>query len=130
MIYNKGKVLLFISALFIAACQGPDPLPHPFNVTTAFDGQWRGEGIVEFGPGCVPATMLGEIQNGWLRLRLVGYDTIMAGWISRDGFVQLTPQVPRQDYSFSGIATPDRIVGTWNFDGGACSGSWFLNRVS
>ena len=100
-----------------------------FTASDAFDGQWEGERFDVSGDKiCSPTRVVGSIENGVVTIRLVYNNTLLRGWISAEGELELYTDSPRWGYRFTGAADNDRIDGGWKVTNAPCNGEWYIER--
>ena len=98
-------------------------------VSDAFDGQWEGERFDTSGDKvCSPTRVVGSIENGEVTITLVYNNTLLRGWISAEGELELYTDSPRWGYRFTGLANNDRIDGGWKVTNAPCNGEWYIER--
>ncbi len=122
-----GKAIFTAVVLvLLAACQtAPD---KPANVSTAFDGTWVGERIIETGKRCSETAIRGSIEEGLIELTLVYNGTIVSGWAVEGEPLVFRENNPDWRYVFEGSISGDRIEGTWSVNETLCTGNWYVER--
>jgi len=93
----------------------------------AFDGNWKGTRIIEWGSRCRHTEITGRVHRGRAQFLLVYNNTLLSGAIGADGKITFSDDNPDWEYEFEGTASGDRIEGTWRV-GGVCNGTWFVER--
>ncbi|PSU34158.1 hypothetical protein [Photobacterium lutimaris] len=100
-----------------------------FAISTAFDGRWEGERIDISGDKiCLETRVIGKIEQGKVELTLMYNNTVLRGWISKDGILALYADSPRWGYRFAGTAQNNRIDGQWRVTNAPCHGEWYLEK--
>ncbi len=102
-----------------------------FTVTDAFDGQWEGKRVDVSGDKiCLETRITGTIDNGQVSLTLVYNNTLLKGWISEQGVLELYSDSHRWGYRFSGAAINNKMDGEWKVTNALCHGTWHIEKVS
>ncbi|MGR5062407.1 hypothetical protein [Photobacterium sp. DNB22_13_2] len=105
------------------------PEKPSFAISTAFDGQWEGERIDISGDKiCLETRVTGTITHGEVKLTLMYNNTVLRGWISKNGTLELYADSPRWGYRFTGTAQKNRIDGEWRVTNAPCSGIWYVEQ--
>ncbi|OAN11623.1 hypothetical protein A3K86_22165 [Photobacterium jeanii] len=116
-----------------------EPLPQApsFVVSTAFDGEWQGKRLDISGDNvCQQTRILGTITDGEVKFKLMYNNTVLKGWISESGELDLYADSVRWGYRFTGNgevqANSDAalIKGDWHVTNAPCHGSWQIERVT
>lgn len=106
------------------------PESPPFIVSNDFDGQWEGRRIDISGDKiCLETRIIGTIENGNVLFRLMYNSSLLKGWISEHGELELYSDSPRWGYRFSGAVTDNRIEGDWMVTNAPCHGTWFIEKT-
>lgn len=102
-----------------------------FTASNLFDGDWAGKRVDVSGDKiCLQTRILGTIDNGQVTLKLMYNNTLLKGWISAQGKLELYSDNPRWGYRFNGIATNDTIDGEWKVTNARCHGTWHIEKAS
>ena len=123
--------IAMVLTLLTASCQtvSPEAMKPPIAVSLAFDGDYGGERFdVSGDPICRPTKISGTVTNGYASLRLHYNNTILSGWIARDGTLRLNNDSFQWDYKFSGKAKGNEIKGNWSVGNAPCRGTWYVKR--
>lgn len=100
-----------------------------FAISTAFDGRWEGKRIDISGDKiCLETRVFGTIEQGEVKLTLMYNNTLLRGWISEDGTLELYADSPRWGYRFTGMAQNNRIDGEWRVTNAPCNGEWYIEK--
>ncbi|WP_087025037.1 hypothetical protein [Thaumasiovibrio subtropicus] len=108
------------------------PLPDSpnFVASTTFDGEWKGARKDTSGDSiCLKTDILGSVIEGKVKIRLTYNNTILEGWISEQGDLQLYANSQRWGYRFAGTAQGDRIEGEWSVTNAPCKGTWYIDKL-
>lgn len=105
------------------------PEQPTFTISTAFDGRWEGERLDISGDNiCQETRVIGTIEQGEVKLTLTYNNTVLHGWISEEGELELYADSPRWGYRFAGTAQNNRIDGEWRVTNAPCNGGWYIEK--
>ncbi|MGF1834384.1 hypothetical protein [Photobacterium sanguinicancri] len=102
-----------------------------FTTSNQFDGNWEGKRVDVSGDRiCLQTRIIGNIDNGQVTLKLMYNNTMLKGWISEQGKLELYSDSPRWGYRFNGIAMNNKIDGEWKVTNARCHGTWHIEKAS
>ena len=101
-----------------------------FAISSNYDGKWEGERIdISGDKNCLETRVVGTIDQGKVNLRLMYNNTLLRGWVSDDGVLELYADSPRWGYRFTGVVENDHIKGDWSVTNAPCRGTWYVKSV-